>query len=260
VLLADGELRTAKAPTAASQEESVVAAVEAVLAGRPPADVERFTHGTTIVTNALLERRGARTALVATAGLEHVLRTRPRGRAMCSRSRRPAAAGTDGRSRGHSSLVPYAPKPRFLERRMTRFIQSPVSVRVAASVIVTATASVVVLGGILMRVIDHEEYANIWVGMWWAMQTVTTVGYGDVTPAARSGRIVATVVMLQGIAFLSITTAVITSTFIARAQRERLEHQEAEDEAEQAGVEARLAELAQRLDRIETALAKLTAT
>jgi N-methylhydantoinase A len=73
VLVAGDELHTAKVPTAASQEESVVAAVAAVLDGRAPADVERFTHGTTIVTNALLERRGARTALVATAGFEHVL-------------------------------------------------------------------------------------------------------------------------------------------------------------------------------------------
>jgi voltage-gated potassium channel Kch len=89
--------------------------------------------------------------------------------------------------------------------------------------------------------------------MWWAMQTVTTVGYGDVTPAARSGRIVAAVVMLQGIAFLTITSAVITSTFIARARAEQ-------DEVEEAGLEARLDELAQRLDRIEAALAKLTAT
>jgi voltage-gated potassium channel len=41
---------------------------------------------------------------------------------------------------------------------------------------------VVIVGGILMRVLDHDEYSNIWVGMWWALQTVTTVGYGDVTP------------------------------------------------------------------------------
>ncbi|HEX6662067.1 MAG TPA: ion channel [Gaiellaceae bacterium] len=54
--------------------------------------------------------------------------------------------------------------------------------RLAASVIVTATAGVVVVGGILMRVLDHEEYADVWVGMWWALQTVTTVGCGDVTP------------------------------------------------------------------------------
>ena len=41
-----------------------------------------------------------------------------------------------------------------------------------------------------MRFLDHSEYSNVWVGMWWALQTVTTVGYGDVTPEHVSGRIV----------------------------------------------------------------------
>ncbi|MGZ4257591.1 MAG: hydantoinase/oxoprolinase N-terminal domain-containing protein, partial [Gaiellaceae bacterium] len=52
VLLGDGELQTAKVPTARRQEESVLAAVQAVGAG----EVDRFTHGTTVATNALLER------------------------------------------------------------------------------------------------------------------------------------------------------------------------------------------------------------
>src|SRR6266542_4130748 len=77
VLLDGGELRTAKVPTAARQEESVVAAARAVGA----ADVERFTHGTTAATNALLERKGARTAFVATAGFEHMLHLRRQNRA-----------------------------------------------------------------------------------------------------------------------------------------------------------------------------------
>ena len=77
VLLEDGELRTAKVPTAARQEESVLAAAEAVGA----AEVERFTHGTTVATNALLERKGARTAFVATAGFEHLLHLRRQNRA-----------------------------------------------------------------------------------------------------------------------------------------------------------------------------------
>ena len=71
-----------------------------------------------------------------------------------------------------------------------------------------------------MRVFDHDEYSNVWVGMWWAIQTVTTVGYGDVTPEHLSGRLIAVVVMLQGIAFLAIITAAITSTFVARATKE----------------------------------------
>ena len=79
VLLDDGELRTAKVATEPRQAESVLAAASAVGAG----DVllERFTHGTTIATNALLERKGARTAFVATAGFEHVLHLRRQTRA-----------------------------------------------------------------------------------------------------------------------------------------------------------------------------------
>src|ERR671927_1241914 len=89
VLLADGELRTAKVPTSARQEESVVAAARAVGADT----VERFTHGTTVATNALLERKGARTAFVATRGFEHLLHLRRQDRAhlyrLCDRHPEP---------------------------------------------------------------------------------------------------------------------------------------------------------------------------
>ena len=78
VLIEAGRVRTAKVRTATRQEESVLAAVQAVGAAD---DVERFTHGTTVATNALLERKGAETALVATAGFEHVLHLRRQNRA-----------------------------------------------------------------------------------------------------------------------------------------------------------------------------------
>jgi N-methylhydantoinase A len=77
VLVEDGRLRTAKVPTSSSQESSVLAAAAEV----GFEDVERFTHGTTIATNALLERRGARTAFVATEGFEHLLHLRRQTRA-----------------------------------------------------------------------------------------------------------------------------------------------------------------------------------
>jgi N-methylhydantoinase A len=77
VLLEDGALRTAKVPTAARQDESVLAAARAVGAD----EIERFTHGTTVATNALLERKGARTAFVATDGFEHMLHLRRQNRA-----------------------------------------------------------------------------------------------------------------------------------------------------------------------------------
>ena len=76
VLVTDGAVTTAKVPTATRQEESVLAAARAVGADR----VERFAHGTTAATNALLERRGARTAFVTTAGFEHLLHVRRQNR------------------------------------------------------------------------------------------------------------------------------------------------------------------------------------
>jgi N-methylhydantoinase A len=77
VVLDGGHVRTAKVLTAPRQEKSVVAA-----AGEARAlTVERFAHGTTVATNALLERKGARTAFVTTAGFEHLLHLRRQTRA-----------------------------------------------------------------------------------------------------------------------------------------------------------------------------------
>ena len=142
----------------------------------------------------------------------------------------------------------------FVERRMARFLHEPPTVRGATATIVTATATVVVVGGILIRLFDHEEYSSIWVGMWWAIQTVTTVGYGDVTPKHPSGRLIAVIVMLQGIAFLAIVTAAITSTFVARATKEHEAAEESEEMTELKKIEARFDDLNERLDRLEAAL------
>ena len=95
VLLDGDRVVTAKVPTAPEQEESVLAAAAAV-GGE---DVERFSHGTTIATNALLERKGARTAFVATAGFEHLLHLRRQNRAhlyrLCAEHPRPLVALED---------------------------------------------------------------------------------------------------------------------------------------------------------------------
>jgi N-methylhydantoinase A len=81
VLIDGSELRTAKVATTDRQEDSALAAAGAVGATR----VERFTHGTTVATNALLERKGARTAFVATAGFEHMLQLRRQNRSQLYR-------------------------------------------------------------------------------------------------------------------------------------------------------------------------------
>src|SRR5580765_1172575 len=77
VVMDGGRVTTAKVLTSGRQEESVIAAARAAGAE----SVERFAHGTTVATNALLERKGARTAFVTTAGFEHLLHPRRQTRA-----------------------------------------------------------------------------------------------------------------------------------------------------------------------------------
>ena len=138
----------------------------------------------------------------------------------------------------------------LIERRVARFLREPPSVRNAAGVIVVATAVVVVGGGVLISLLDREEYPNVGIGMWWALQTVTTVGYGDVTPSHVSGRLVGALVMLEGTAFIAIVTAVITSTFVARATREHDEQRQQEDRSDRELIEQSFDELERKLDAL----------
>jgi N-methylhydantoinase A len=94
----DGTTFTAKAPsTPDEQEAGVLAAIEAVLerVGAHPAQVRRFAHGMTVATNALLEGRGARTALVATEGFTDIValgrQARPSLYRLCEAAPRPMA-------------------------------------------------------------------------------------------------------------------------------------------------------------------------
>jgi voltage-gated potassium channel len=140
-----------------------------------------------------------------------------------------------------------------VERRLERFLREPPSVRNAAGVIVIATLVIVVGAGALMTLIDSDEYPDVGVGMWWALQTVTTVGYGDVTPAHVGGRLVGALVMLQGTAFIAIVTAVITSTFVTRASRD-YEAALAKDEVSDAErIDRRFDELERKLDLLMAA-------
>jgi voltage-gated potassium channel len=106
----------------------------------------------------------------------------------------------------------------WLDRQLT---DRPLTPRRAARLIAFASLFLTALGGVLARVIDHKDFKSIGDSLWWALQTVTTVGYGDVVPHHTSGRILGTVLMLNGIAFLSVITAAITATLIERARQQR---------------------------------------
>ena len=143
---------------------------------------------------------------------------------------------------------------RIVEREVDRSLRQPVSVRAAISVLVTSTAITVVTGGILIRLLDPKDYPNIFVGMWWALQTVTTVGYGDVTPKTPFGRIVGAVIMVEAIAFLTVITAAVTSSFVERVRLKYRAEELAQEAAGEQRLEAKIALIDDRLERIEQIL------
>ena len=137
-----------------------------------------------------------------------------------------------------------------LERRLDRALARATTPRGAAIVIATVSSLMTVGAGIVMTVLDRENFPSVGLGLWWAVQTVTTVGYGDVVPTTLAGRFVAVLVMLLGIGFLTVITAAITSTFVSRSRREPTPSGAETATAEQ------VRQLDSRLERIEAALGR----
>jgi voltage-gated potassium channel len=102
-----------------------------------------------------------------------------------------------------------------MERRIERKGLRP---RDAAYLIGAFWAIAVVVFGVLERIVDPKTFHSVWLGMWWAIETVTTVGYGDIVPDQTVGKLIAGFLMLGGLSLLAVVTAAVTSGFVARAQ------------------------------------------
>ena len=106
----------------------------------------------------------------------------------------------------------------MLERRIERTGLRP---RDAAYLIATFWTVAVVGLAVVERIVDHKTFTSIWLALWWAVQTVTTVGYGDIVPGQTAGKIIAAFLMLGGLSMIAVITAAITSGFVSRAQDQR---------------------------------------
>jgi|SRR5947209_295593 len=126
-------------------------------------------------------------------------------------------------------------------------LRDSLTARRAAAVIAGVTVVVTAAGGILERLLDHQEYPTLGKGLWFSLQTVTTVGYGDATPERATGRVIAAVVMLTAIGFLAVITASATAALVESGRRRFAAGSEAD-------VRQRLDEVNDRLARIEAAL------
>jgi voltage-gated potassium channel len=111
-----------------------------------------------------------------------------------------------------------SPPARWMAKRMQRSGMRP---RDAAYIVVSFWAVAIVVFGVIERLVDPDTFDNVWLGMWWGIQTVTTVGYGDVVPGSTAGKAIASFLMLGGLSILALVTGAITSGFVARAEADR---------------------------------------
>jgi voltage-gated potassium channel len=138
-----------------------------------------------------------------------------------------------------------------ITRAFVRFQNNPSSVRYAAAAIISTIIVLVLLGAVLMRILASDQYDTFGDALWFTLQTVTTVGYGDNTPTSGEGRAVASVVMLVSIGLVAVITAAVTSMFIRSVSRDAQESDLRTLTDSLSRIEAKLAEAHERLERIE---------
>ena len=142
-----------------------------------------------------------------------------------------------------------------LQKAMDRFLADPASVRNAASLMILITVVIVLVGGLIVWIFDGRDFPELGGALWYTLQTVTTVGYGDHVPTSGLGRVVGAVVMVVAVTLIAILTAAITSTFVEAAQRRNRAGEEAAERDAEAALEQRLDEVLARLTAIEASLA-----
>ena len=79
--------------------------------------------------------------------------------------------------------------------------------------------AIMFVAALVVHFLSPKAFATFGDEVWWAAQTVTTVGYGDVVPSTSGGRFIAGIVMFVSVATVSLVTAVVTAGFVAYQQR-----------------------------------------
>jgi voltage-gated potassium channel len=130
-----------------------------------------------------------------------------------------------------------------IERRLTNALAN-LTLRKAVGLIVGVATVLALSAAIIVRIVD-PAIGTMGDALWWAVSTVSTVGYGDVVPESPSGRLTGTVLMLAGLSLIPLVTSVVVSILVSQRTREARE-EEMRD----------LAIILERLDRIDARLAE----
>ena len=116
------------------------------------------------------------------------------------------------------------------------------------------TLIVALLAGLVVTIIDKEDFPDYGTAVWWAVVTLGTVGYGDVVPHTGWGRVVGSVVIIVGVTFIAFLTAVVTSLFVEEEQKTHRAVIEDAQRAYQDEMRRLLEDLSTRLATVETLL------
>lgn len=129
-----------------------------------------------------------------------------------------------------------------------RLLSAPLTARRAAGVISLFTLALTLVAATAAFVLDRSDFPNLGISIWWALQTVTTVGYGDFVPSNDEGRVIGAIVMLGGISFAAVVTASVAAALVEAARRR------VSAEPEKHPLAPQLREIAARLERLEAAV------
>ena len=145
-----------------------------------------------------------------------------------------------------SSTRTYEPMGLDLDTRLARWYERLTLFR-AVRTIVSVAVVLVLIAGVVARLVEPDTFTSLGLSYWWAIVTVTTVGYGDVVPEDPAGRIVGALLMLTGLSLIPTLTSMVVSVLISKRARAQTE------EFDRALVEstAMLQRIDERLDRLE---------
>jgi voltage-gated potassium channel len=132
-------------------------------------------------------------------------------------------------------IVGMADEPRMHMSLIDRRISKIVNARSVTLGLATTFFLLSLVAAVVMRIFDHHDFPSLGLAVWWSLQTVTTVGYGDIVPTTHIGRVIGGAELVLSISFIAFLTAGVTSTVIhnqeARAKEADRSKQAADSEA-----------------------------
>ena len=157
---------------------------------------------------------------------------------------------SDGSAKVPAVSEPSGVRRRPIQSRLRERAEIAITNRHVFPYLAGVTAVMATGAGIVAHVTDHRDFPTFEDGIWWAIVTIPTVGYGDIVPTTLWGRILGSIVILFGVTFLSFLVAIVTSLFVDANRAEVEETRAAKDEETRAllqSIDGRLAAIEGRL-------------